>query len=335
MRLFYDRPRPRMRFDGHQDTIWSLAFSPDGQFLASSSEDRTVRRWDLATGEGRILPYHHDQGVNAVAYSPDGKLLASAGEDGVVRLWDRSRKHHWAGYCRRGTVNSVAFSSDGKVLAGGGGKTWPPAEVILWKASSGDVLARVDTLLAEVTTLAFSHRDDHLLVTGDVKGVVRIWHEHLRPGPSLPHGHHGPVRSLAMYPGGNLAVSAGDDGHLVGWNFAAGKKVLTVLANPSGVMAIALSPDGERLAVAGYDGAVAVWEAAPLRFLRTLAKIGRPCWGLAWSPDGQTVAVAGMCPGIMLWPAEPAPPAPRPRAAPFFDDLLGHAPVPYVVAHGC
>jgi WD40 repeat protein len=67
--------------------VRSLAFKPDGKFLASGSEDRTVRIWDLATGIPRILRGHRNI-VISVAFSTDGKMLASASADFDVRLWN-------------------------------------------------------------------------------------------------------------------------------------------------------------------------------------------------------------------------------------------------------
>jgi WD40 repeat protein len=68
--------------------VTTVAFSPDGQRLASASVDQTIKLWDLATGFEVLTLRGHKGVVNAVAFSPDGQRLATGGEDRTVRLWD-------------------------------------------------------------------------------------------------------------------------------------------------------------------------------------------------------------------------------------------------------
>ena len=76
------------KLEGHTGSVRSVAFSPDGQLLASGSGDKTVRLWNPATGEQLQKLKGHTDWVRSVAFSPDGQLLASGSDDETVRLWN-------------------------------------------------------------------------------------------------------------------------------------------------------------------------------------------------------------------------------------------------------
>ena len=99
---------------GHTDYVWDVAFSPDGQMLASGSWDQTVRLWDVETGLLLNTLIRHTGLVESVAFSPDGQTLASSGWDNTIRLWNPTTgKLKKTLTDHRGAVASVAFSPDG------------------------------------------------------------------------------------------------------------------------------------------------------------------------------------------------------------------------------
>ena len=105
---------------GHSAQISDVAFAPDGNTLASSSLDSTVRVWSVREQRELSVLVGHEGAVDAVAFSPDGRTLASAGQDGTVRLWDIESKQVIVVLRRHtGRVYSLAFSPDGIHLASG------------------------------------------------------------------------------------------------------------------------------------------------------------------------------------------------------------------------
>src|SRR5690349_3056308 len=78
----------RCALQGHAKEINRIAWSPDGQYLASPSDDTTIRIWDVESGECAAKLEEHRDRVNTVAWSPNGRLLASCSYDRTIRLWD-------------------------------------------------------------------------------------------------------------------------------------------------------------------------------------------------------------------------------------------------------
>jgi WD40 repeat protein len=109
------------RFQGHEKAVLSATFSPDSRRLASCSQDRTVRLWEINGGACQVLHGHTDA-VFAAAFYPDGRRLATAGRDGAIWLWDLQRGEEVARLPGHTSfIWSLAFSPDGATLASGSG----------------------------------------------------------------------------------------------------------------------------------------------------------------------------------------------------------------------
>ena len=144
------RIRERNQLRGHEESVYSVSFSPDGQTIASGSADDTVRLWDRQ-GKPIGQPFKgHESGVNSVSFSPDGQTIASASADGTVRLWDRQGNpigQPFKGH--ESSVFEVSFSPDGQTIASAS----YDRTVRLWQVESLDqLLARGCTWLRDYLT---------------------------------------------------------------------------------------------------------------------------------------------------------------------------------------
>ncbi len=288
---------------GHTDGVYAVAFSPDGQTLASASSDHTIRLWDVASRQLTGAPLtRHNAAVMSVAFSPDGQTLASGSGDGSIILWDvagrMSLGRPLVGHDAE--VRSVAFSPDGKLLASGSSD----GTIILWDVASrqpvGEPLAGHD---GEIWSVAFSP-DGQTLASGSVDGTIWLWDVGSREPMGEPlAGHEDQVSSVAFSPNGQTLASGSHDGFIVLWDIASGQPLGEPLdGEASWVWSVAFSPDGQTLVSGNDDQTILVWDVDSGQLLsRALTGHAAAVRSVTFSPDGTTLASGSWDRTILLW----------------------------------
>jgi WD40 repeat protein/serine/threonine protein kinase len=280
-----------------------VAFSPDGQRLASAGVDRAVKIWNSKTGkELQTIKNAHADAVLSVTFHPEGRHLASLGADRKVKVWDLTTSREvFARPCdtnrKFGMAYSVAFSPDGRRLAAGS-----EGMIRLWDWKNDQVLPSLPGRESQAIPVAFSR--DGRLATNVFREGLKVWDP--ETGGLLPiDAHRHPVSALAFSPDDRWLASASFDRTVKLSDSRTGALLGTFDSHTGNVDCVAFSLNGKRLASSGEDKTVRFWDATTR--LEVLALRGHTdrCGCVAFSPDGWRLASASSDQTIRIWDATP------------------------------
>lgn len=285
----------------------SVAFSPDGDILASADENGLARLWDVATHRQLGPPIKADATeIDDVAFSPGGGILATAGIDGAVRLWDVATHRQLGSTIRAGRLRAgaadvvwVAFSPNGKLLATADSL----GAATVWTVATHRQVGAPIVSPGGVTGVAFSPAGD-LLATGGNE-AARLWSvaTHRQVGVTMHAGRIGGTAQVVFSPDGELLATAGGSTAQL-WDVATQRRIGTPITAAGGapVNGAAFSPDGKILATVGNDTTARLWNVATHQQTGTAIDVNAgDANGVAFSPDGTVIATADDDGTARLW----------------------------------
>lgn len=275
---------------GHTGWVWSVAYSPKENVIASGSADNTIKLWDISMGICFLTLRGHALDVYAVTFSKDGKFLASGSEDSTIKIWDlktgtclHTLKRHKA------WIHGVAFSPDCKLIASvSGDKTCR-----LWDVDSGLSVAKLVGHKGAVWSVTFSP-DGKTVATGSSDNTVRIWNVKDKKLIKTLQGHTGAIRCVAFNPSGALLASGSRDNTINVWRVKTGENVMTLKGHTGWIESLVFTPNGVKLVSASDDKTTRIWSIATGKCTQVLANHDREILSVAINPKGSRL-ITGSC----------------------------------------
>jgi len=290
---------------GHSHFVRSATFSSDGQYLATSAQDNTIRIWDASDNQPIPAPFPaHSDDVCSVAVTADGALIVSQSNRETIRIWDAQtgepRLPSLLGHTD--LVRLVSVLQTGQIFVFGSiGGT---AQIL--NAQTGDAIGEIHgENYRRVCAVALSP-DTKLLAIGTTGGEVRIWDINTHKRSKLSPLRHCPsVASLAFSPDGRLLAAGDQQGRIHLWDMDSGQKAQKPLGTDEHYIhsfSIAFSPTGTRI-VGAAELVGQVWEIEMGQYVLKLAGHTRSINSVSYSPNGLFIATgAGDC-TVRLWDA--------------------------------
>ncbi len=304
-------PMSLTSLEGHQDSVRSAVFSPDGRQLVTTSRDRTGRIWDVERGALVATLAGHTGSVVTADFSPDGDRIVTASNDGTARLWDSQRGAlilNLRGHSY--LVWDAQFSPDGREVATGSADMTARIWSIALEPDQVAVLAGQEQMIissSEGPVAKFSPDSTKIISAGyDYK--ARLWAFDEVEGANLIGDlpDDGVVWDADFSPDGDRVVTACANAACWGrlWRSVDGSFIAALEGETNGLTSIKFSADGSRILGYGFNDSAWLYDGDSGRLITSLDAHEGWITAADISPDGQRIVTTGEDVTIRLWDAE-------------------------------
>lgn len=289
--------RQELNLKGHTAWVVSIAFSPNGKWLASGSNDHTIRLWDVHSGHCIKTLQGHTGWVQSVAFSSNGQWLVSASHDQTIRLWDMTTYQCLQVFRgHTGWVMWAAFNPDDQTIV----SSSDDQTTRVWDRYTGDCIGTLLTCVNWVLSSAL-HPDGQTLVTASDRTAVTFWNLQTGECSGVLPNYQTHVWAVAFSPDGQHLATASQDKTVCLWDVETRQRVKTLQGHRHDVWLTEFSSNGQRLVSSSDDQTVKVWDVATGKCLKTLEVHSNRISSVAFCSDGQTLASGSEDGIVRLW----------------------------------
>jgi serine/threonine protein kinase len=282
---------------GHSGEVNSLAFSRDRITLASGSDDKTIKIWNLNNKKEIRTLKGHSNTVYSVAISLDGKIIVSGSSDKTIKIWNlQTGQLINTLYGHKDFVNSVAISPDGQTIASGS----YDHTIKLWNLKTLQLIRTFNGHSAQVLSVAISP-DNQTLISGSKDKTIKMWNLNTGQEIRTIQEHSGDVNAIAINSRGDMFASASDDKTVKVWNLNTGQEIRTLEKDSADVNAIAFSHDGNKIASGSDDKTVKIWNLMSGQELKTFEGHSDAVYAVAFNQNDKTLVSASGDKTIKIW----------------------------------
>ena len=293
--------------EGHTDEVKAVAFSRNGDILASAGNDGTCRLWEITTGKCTAV-LTEDLSFPSMTFDADGQLVifgTGPTKRYVIMRWDTAHNRMTTvpiHVDENATDVSFDFSPDRKTVALG---IILRLDTVLglWDVGSGRQICTLDSHGPVCDSIAF-RPDNKVVASGWRDNTIKLWNVTTRKNTTTLRGHTDGVCAVAFSPEGTILASGGGERESVIrlWDVASRKTISILKGHHDDVQLLVFSPNGKTLASrsGGEDGTIKLWDVATGKNTATVDRILGGFAPLAFSPDGKSLAT-GHTRTIKIW----------------------------------
>lgn len=282
---------------GHERGVNDIALISDGRYALTAGQDRTLRLWNLETGESEQTFEGHTDPVTSVAVAPQGKYAVSASSDHTLRLWDIDRGicvHEFMGHAKQ--VYSVDISPDERFAISGS----EDGQVRIWDLDYKNCIHIFSEHSQAVSAVCFGP-DGRLAASGSWDNTLRLWDLEKGRCSNVFKGHTAYITAISFSPNGLHIITGSDDRSLRCWDMKSGVCIGTLSGHRASVTDVVVSPDGRYALSGSHDRTLRLWKLESGECIRKFEGHTHKITSVDFWPDGQSIISASEGKIIRLW----------------------------------